>query len=305
MIDLDLAALAARLPARPVTRFAPSPTGHLHLGHLVNAVYVWGLARALGGRVRLRIEDHDRERSRPEFEQSLLSDLEWLDLRPDAPALARVRLGDARQSAHDDRYHAALTRLTEAGLTYWCDCSRQRILRESGTVEGEIRYDGHCRGRGLGPGPDRGIRVRLDDRLEAFDDARLGPQWQQPSAQCGDLLLRDRLGQWTYQFAVTVDDLADAVDLVIRGEDLLASTGRQIALARLLGRTAPPVFLHHGLVLGASGTKLSKSNEDTGLRELRAAGLDAATVIGRAAAAAGLLDRERPVSAGELHTLFR
>ena len=214
----------------------------------------------------------------------------------------RARRGRART---EDRYHSALARLTEAGLTYWCDCSRQRILRESGTTDGEIRYDGHCRARGLGPGPDRGIRVRLGDRVEIFEDALLGPQAQQPSAQCGDLLVRDRLGQWTYQFAVAVDDLADGIDLVIRGLDLHASTGRQIALARLLGREAPPAFMHHGLVRNAAGEKLSKSNGDTGLRELRAAGVTSEQAIGRALAAAGLMAVERPVPAGALAALFR
>ena len=132
-----------------------------------------------------------------------------------------------------------------------------------------------------------GTRVRLDPGVETFDDGMLGPQQQEPLAQCGDLLVRDRLGQWTYQFAVTVDDLVEDITDVIRGRDLLPSTGRQIQLARLLGRSTPPTFLHHPLILGADGEKLSKSRHDTGLRELRAAGLSPAEVIARAEAAAG------------------
>jgi len=291
-----LARLRERLDGAPVSRFAPSPTGRLHLGHIVNAIYVWGVARALGGVVRLRIEDHDRERSRTEFDRGIIEDLDWLGFLPDATE---------RQSDHADRYWDALGRLRDAGPVYWCGCSRQRIAREAGQNASELRYDGYCRDRALGPGPNRGIRLRLEEGAEAFDDALLGPIRQAPARQCGDLLVRDRVGNWTYQFAVTVDDIVDNVTLVIRGQDLLDSTGRQIRLARLLGRKQPPVFLHHPLVRGADGEKLSKSNHDTGICELRDAGVPPVEVIGRAAAAAGLIDRARPLSANEVDRLFR
>ena len=133
-----------------------------------------------------------------------------------------------------------------------------------------------------------GLRVRLGPGSETFDDLALGPQTQRPDAQCGDLLVRDRVGNWTYQFAVTVDDMVERITHVIRGADLLASTGRQIRLARLLGRPAPPRFLHHALLLGPDGAKLSKSRGDTGIRELRAAGVAPATVLARAREIAGL-----------------
>ena len=126
---------------------------------------------------------------------------------------------------------------------------------------------------------------------ERFTDARLGAMSQTPSEQCGDLLLRDRTGNWTYQLAVVVDDLRHEVDLVIRGEDLLPSTGRQLRLARMLGRERPPVFLHHPLIHRPDGAKLSKSSGDTGVRELRAAGVPPQAVLGRAAWMTGLLDR--------------
>ncbi|HEX7087689.1 MAG TPA: glutamate--tRNA ligase family protein [Vicinamibacterales bacterium] len=289
-----------------LTRFAPSPTGHLHLGHLVNAIYVWGAARASGGRVLLRIEDHDRERSRPEFERSILDDLAWLGLAADLPPVEAMAQDPAaaRQSGRPERYEDALRRLEAQGLVYWCDCSRARIQRESGTSGGELRYDGRCRTRGLGPGPDRGVRVRMDPGVEHFDDLLLGAQAQDPSQQCGDVLVRDRVGQWTYQFAVTVDDTADGITHVIRGRDLLASTGRQIRLARLLGRETPPRFAHHPLLLGDDGAKLSKSRGDTGIRELRAAGLPPEEVLGRAAHAVGLVDRPRPISVSGLGDLI-
>jgi glutamyl-tRNA synthetase/glutamyl-Q tRNA(Asp) synthetase len=289
--------LVARLPPAPLTRFAPSPTGYLHLGHVVNATWVWGLARALGGRVLLRIEDHDRGRCRPEYEQALLDDLAWLGLVPD--------LGPTRQSDAAGVYHDTLAALEQLGLVYACDCSRREIAAEAGDLPDlETRYPGRCRDRGLAPGPGRGQRLRLEPSVERFTDALLGAQEQTPAEQCGDLLLRDRNGNWTYQFAVVVDDLRLGVDLVVRGADLLASTGRQIALGRLLGREAPPAFLHHPLLYRPDGAKLSKAAGDTGLRELRAAGLAPREVLGRAAVAGGLLATPRPLGPDDLSRLF-
>lgn len=273
-----------------VTRFAPSPTGYLHLGHVVNAVWVWDTARAFGGKVVLRIEDHDRTRCRPEYERAILDDLDWLGLEPDIAPAASFRSGrsDYRQSDSGAHYEASLASLRDAGLAYVCECSRKDIAAEvPDRFNEEMRYPGTCRGKGLAPARGRGWRVMMEDGFEAFDDLRLGPQRQSPAEQCGDLLVRDRLGNWTYQFAVTVDDLRHGVDLVIRGEDLLSSSGRQLRLARLLGRRKAPEFLHHPLILRASGEKLSKANSDTGIRELRAAGVTAAEVLARAAAAGG------------------
>jgi glutamyl-tRNA synthetase/glutamyl-Q tRNA(Asp) synthetase len=268
----DLSSPAARFPVPPLTRFAPSPTGYLHLGHVVNAVYVWGVARALGGRVLLRVEDHDRVRCRPEYEAAIREDLEWLGFAPDPDAGAVVR-----QSDRSAVYEQALARLVRTHQVYACDCSRRDI--------GGERYPGRCRDRGLSPAGGHGLRVVIPPGTETFDDLLCGPQSQSPAEQCGDLLIRDRDGHWTYQFAVTVDDQAQEVDLVIRGRDLLSSTGRQIRLARLLGRASPPRFLHHPLVMKSSDEKLSKADRDTGIRELRRAGVSADAVIGRAAAA--------------------
>jgi glutamyl/glutaminyl-tRNA synthetase len=146
--------------------------------------------------------------------------------------------------------------------------------------------------------------VVLQPGVERFSDANLGGQEQEPALQCGDLLLRDRLGNWTYQFAVTVDDWGQGVDLVIRGEDLLGSTGRQIRLARMLGRAEPPAFFHHPLIRNPAGVKLSKANGDTGIRELRAAGVKPGAVLGLAAHLTGLLGRPRELRAGQLAELF-
>jgi glutamyl-tRNA synthetase/glutamyl-Q tRNA(Asp) synthetase len=249
-----------------ITRFAPSPTGYLHLGHVVNAIYVWGLARARDGRVLLRIEDHDRKRCRPAYETALLDDLDWLGFVPD-----EGRHPPSRQSDRSAEYADALAALDRDGLVYACDCSRQHI--------GGKPYDGRCRARGVPRNAGTGLRVRLDG---------------EPS---GDLLIRDRDGHWTYQFAVTVDDVRQGITLVVRGQDLADSTSRQVALAQLLGRPEPPAFIHHPLIVDPSGRKLSKSARDTGIRELRAAGLPPEAVIGRAAAAVGLIDSPAPVPA--------
>ena len=294
-------------PRRPLTRFAPAPTGYLHLGHAASAVWVWGVAGALGGKVLLRIEDHDRGRSRPGYEQALLEDLEWLGLEPDLGHPAEYRAGPCayRQSGRGVAYGRELARLAGEGLVYACDCSRRR-LEESGSdlPNVETPYDGHCRDRGLAPEAGRGVRVRMEPGTEPFADLRLGAQRQAPSEQCGDLLVRDRLEQWTYQFAATVDDWLEEVELVVRGEDLLESTGRQLRLARLLGRTTPIQYLHHPLIHGSTGTKLSKANRDTGLRELRAAGVAPGEVLGAAAAATGLLSAPVSLRAADLAELF-
>ena len=271
-----------------VTRFAPSPTGYLHLGHVVNALQVWETARRFGGKVLLRIEDHDRTRCRPEYERALLDDLDWLGLEPDIAPTDSFRTGRSewRQSDNGAVYEAALERLRKAGLAYVCECSRRDIAAEvPDRFNEEMRYPGTCRGKALAPAPGRGWRVVMDEGAETFDDLRLGPQRQSPAEQCGDVLVRDRLGNWTYQFAVTVDDVRHGVDVVVRGEDLLGSTGRQLRLARLLGRAEAPRFLHHPLIRKPSGEKLSKAARDTGIRDLRAAGVPAAEVLTRATAA--------------------
>ena len=254
-----------------LTRFAPAPTGWLHLGHVLNAEYVWGS----GARVLLRIEDHDRERCRPEYEAGILDDLDWLGYRPDVFPTDAFRAGrcDGRQSDRDAVYRDAVAHLVSRGLVFACACSRRDIeQRASGGDTSELRYPGTCRDRGLPLTDGYGWRVRIEPGVERFTDDLLGPRQQDPSEQCGDVLIRDRLGNWTYQFVASVDDYRQGIDLVIRGIDLLPSTGRQIRLARLLGRDTPPAFRHHPLIMKSPDQKLSKSDRDTGIRDLRARG---------------------------------
>jgi glutamyl/glutaminyl-tRNA synthetase len=298
----------ARLPRRAVTRFAPASTGYLHLGHVANALYVWGLAAAVGGRVVLRIEDHDRQRCRLAYETALLDDLEWLGLTADEPALAELRSGERspyRQSDCGDAYAAAVDGLRDRGLVYACDCTRSTFARWS-AVHGRAwsgpGCPGRCRERRLAEGPGLGLRVALGDGDEMFDDRALGPR-SGPAAGDGDLLVRDRHGQWTYHLCVVVDDARHGIDLVIRGQDLLDATPRQVRLGRLLG-LPPPTYLHHPLIRKPNGAKLSKSDGDTGVRDLRAAGRTAATVLGAAAAAVGLIDAGDSVEPATIGTLF-
>lgn len=284
---------------RPITRFAPSPTGHLHLGHVANAVWTWGLARALGGEVILRMEDHDRGRCRAEFEASILDDLAWLGLAADRPGLAR-------QSDHPQRYARCLELLAGRAEVYGCACSRKLIAARMSAPPGEDEspYDNHCRALGLALEPDRGVRVALPREAVEFEDFLLGSLRQRPSQQCGDLLLRERNGYWTYQFCVVADDIADGIDLVVRGVDILPSTGRQLLLARMLGHDVAPTYVHHPLINAPDGRKLSKREAAQGIRELRAAGRSAESVLGEAAFLTGLSNANAPISAVDLARLF-
>lgn len=281
-----------------VTRFAPSPTGYLHLGHLVNAIYVWGLAERWGGQVLLRLEDHDRGRCRPEYEVAILEDLDWLGLQADGGGPIY------RQSERHARYVQVLDELVARNLVYTCTCSRKEIVARTGGGGGELRYDGHCRGQGYRPEQQGGLRLLLDDHTVSFEDLLLGPQTQCPARQCGDLLLRDRHDNWTYQFAVTVDDWDQGVNRIVRGEDLLESTGRQIQLAQLLGRPDGAAFLHHPLISDPGGHKLSKRDFAKGIRDYRAEGHTAADVLGKAAAHVGLWPDATPLAATDLGALF-
>lgn len=297
------------------TRFAPAPTGYLHLGHLVNAIHVWGIARAYGGRVALRIEDHDRTRCKPVYETALHDDLEWLgfeaDIAPSASFGARahtdvlVRPHEYRQSDQPSRYTSALATLESEALAFVCACTRREIAVLTSRVVGEeLRYPGTCRNANVSPHETFARRVRMDDFDVHFDDLRVGRITQNPSTQCGDVLVRDRHANWTYQFSVAVDDRTHNIDVIIRGEDLLSSTGRQFQLARLLGRTTMPLTLHHALLRHPDGTKLSKANNDTALGERRRNGATPQTLLGEAAHLVGLQPTLRSLDVADLADLF-
>jgi glutamyl/glutaminyl-tRNA synthetase len=255
------------------------------------------MAAVAAGSVLLRIEDHDRGRWRAEYDAALLEDLAWLGFVPD----------DGPLHQHDDEtpYTAALERLRGETLVYGCDCSRATFeawARDHGRRWHGPGCPGGCRDRGL-DGPV--LRVALGGGSERWMDSLVGPCADEVAASGGDLPIRDRDENWTYGFAVTVDDLRQGIDLVVRGRDLLEATPTQIRLARLLGRESPATFAHHPLVRGPDGRKLSKADGDTSVRELRAAGRSAADLIGEAAALVGLIATPRPIEAAEVGALFR
>jgi glutamyl/glutaminyl-tRNA synthetase len=267
----------------------------------VNAIYAWGIATAAGGRVVLRIEDHDRQRSSPAFETAILDDLERLGLVPDEPSIQAFRSGRSPYRQSDDAapYELALRVLRGQGRVYACTCPRAalRAWRGPGCPRA-------CRARGIpDDAPGAALRAWLGDGDEEFDDLLLGPHAGDPSAD-GDLALRDRQGNWSYPLCVVVDDARHGVDLVIRGRDLLEATPRQLRLGRLLGRPRPPAFLHHPLLRKPSGAKLSKADHDTALRDLLDGGATPADLLGLAAAAVGLIGSPRPVPPETLVGLF-
>lgn len=291
-------------PLSRLTRFAPAPTGFLHLGHVLNAIYVWGYGRRLGARVLLRVEDHDRQRSRIGFEHALLDDLDWLGFAPDEFPTQAFRDGPcaSRQSDRGGLYARVAQELIDRGLVYGCACSRQDLI---GVRAAGLAGDGgRCRHAGHAPEPHMAWRLRCEDTVERFEDGRHGPIEQHPFSLHGDVVIRDRHGNWTYQFAVVVDDHAQGIDVVIRGDDLLASTGLQIAMGRTIGRRQPAHFLHHPLAMKSPGLKLSKSDGDTGIRDLRACGCTPADVIGQAAYRGGLTKTPTQIPCSAVANLF-
>jgi glutamyl-Q tRNA(Asp) synthetase len=237
-------------------RFAPSPTGPLHAGSLVAALASWLDARAHGGTWLVRIEDVDRPRCVPGTDRQILDQLATCGLTPDEPPVW--------QSQREAAYQQALDDLFARGLAYPCACSRKDIelaLAARGVAKprgSELVYPGTCR-HGLHGRTARAWRLRVDDGVVAWDDRRLGAQSQDVAREVGDFVLKRADGLYAYQLAVVVDDAAQGITDIVRGEDLADNTARQILLQRALGLPTPR-YLHTGLVLGANGEKLSKQN---------------------------------------------
>ncbi|HRP07915.1 MAG TPA: glutamate--tRNA ligase family protein [Gemmatimonadales bacterium] len=242
-----------------MTRFAPSPTGPLHEGHLLHLEWLRAVAEVTGARILVRMEDHDRGRCRPEFEQSILDDLVRSGLPVEPESLASLQgppPSSFRQSDNPARYQAAFDQLREMGLLYACTCTRGDLAPPD--EFGERHYPGTCRGQPLEREGRHVVRVMLPDQPTAVDDLLLGAIHQYPLRDHGDPVIRDAMGQWTYQLCVVVDDIDQKVNLIVRGRDLLTSTGRQVLLRHLLGSDQRFVTLHHPLVLDEHGRKLSK-----------------------------------------------
>jgi len=272
-----------------VTRFAPSPTGYLHLGHVYSALAGRRAARETGGRFMLRIEDIDHARCRPHFARAIVEDLAWLGLDWDGP----IR----RQSEHFADYRAALARLDAAGLLYPCFCSRreirEEIARAGGAPQGDlgVPYPGTCRrlapderAARLAQGHDYALRLDVAAAL-----AQAGPLiWHEDGtpvaaepAALGDVVLARKEMPTSYHLAVTVDDAAQGVTLVTRGADLCAATHIHRLLQALLGLPTPR-YRHHALLTDAAGMRLAKRAGAPAVRAMRAAGMTPAQVIAAA-----------------------
>jgi glutamyl-Q tRNA(Asp) synthetase len=265
-----------------VTRFAPSPTGLLHLGHAHSALVGWHRARAAGGRFLLRIEDIDHARCHETFIAAIIEDLAWLGLDWDG----EVR----RQSAHFGDYRAALARLGAMGLLYPCFCTRAEIAEAASAPHGPSGtvYPGTCRGldaaereRRIAAGRPYALRLDMARAVEAtgpllWEDERAGTVRADPLAQ-GDVVLARKETPASYHLAVTVDDALQGVTLVTRGEDLFRATDVQRVLQALLGLPTPG-YRHHALLADASGRRLAKRDNAQTLAALREAGLAPAAV---------------------------
>ena len=302
-----------------IIRFAPSPTGFLHEGHLLSALYVWAAAKKWNLKVHLRIEDHDKSRARPAYIEGIREDLAWFGFHYDSESI---------QSSRESIYNHALERLTAQGLVYPCFCSRKQLEAENPKSEtGEIIYRGKCRllderretkderrettfdhlalQRLCGHGhlqvgdetlPPHNLRFVVPDKVIHWHDLRLGDFDENPKDQCGDFPIRDRDGQWTYQLAVCADDIDEGITHIVRGEDIRNSTARQIALMQALGRPNPPIYLHHALIVDENGKKLSKRELAYSLRQDREAGRTPEMLLGEVCFKAKMQGTPAPLS---------
>lgn len=283
-------------------RFAPSPTGFLHEGHLLSALYVWAAARKWDLKIHLRIEDHDQSRMRPAYVDGIREDLAWFGFHYDSESI---------QSERWPLYERALARLEAQGLVYPCYCSRKQLEAENPKSEtGEIVYQGKClvrreaRGARFEEEPHN-LRFVVPDKVIVWHDLRLGDFAENPKLQCGDFPIRDREGQWTYQFAVCVDDIDEGITHIVRGEDIRSSTARQIALREALGAKEPPVYLHHALISDGTGKKLSKRELAYSLRQERESGTAPEILLGRVCFKAKLQETPAPLSLDQAISLIQ
>jgi glutamyl-tRNA synthetase len=295
-------------------RYAPSPTGRLHLGNARTALLAWLAARGRGGAFVMRIEDLDRARIEPGAEAALLADLAWLGLDWDEGPDRGGEGGPYRQSERTQKYDQAIEALLVSGQAFACACSRTEVARAASAPHGQDdegpRYAGNCRGLSVAEVESRARvqgrapAIRFDGRGEriGFVDAVHG--LVEPLGESGvdDFVLRRADGVAAYQLAVVVDDAAMAIDEVVRGDDLLRSTPRQIALGRALGLPIPR-FAHVPLLLLPGGERMAKRTRPPSVDALRAQGVDPRAVLGRLAASADLCDDTTVLTPSELLSL--
>lgn len=283
-------------------RFAPSPSGRMHLGNLWSCLLAWLSARSAGGGMVLRLEDLDPDRCRREYCDQVMRDLEWLGLDWDNEPVY--------QSQRSDLYRDYFDRLDRQGLIYPCYCTRAERLAASAPhrSDGVALYDGRC--RRLTPEQTAEFaktrrpawRVAVPEEEVSFDDLCMGPYRQRLDRECGDFILRRSDGVYAYQLAVVVDDALMGVTQVVRGSDLLDSTPRQLWLGRCLGFDAP-AHAHVPLLLAPDGRRLAKRDRDQELGQLQQR-FTAPELVGRLAHLAGLIPEYAPITPTQLIPLF-
>lgn len=282
-------------------RFAPSPSGPLHLGNARTALVAWLDARAAGGRFVLRLEDLDPQRSTDASARQLLDDLRWLGLDWDEGPDVGGPHAPYEQSRRAALYREVGERLVREGRAFACTCSRAEVARAANAPhagEDGPRYPGSCREGPLHPGRPSSLRLRVDPGPVAFTDLVVGPQVFDVGASLGDFVLRRADGVAAYQLAVAVDDARMEISRVVRGDDLLSSTPRQLLVYAAAG-LVPPQFAHVPLLVGADGHRLAKRGGALSLEALRRRGVAPEAVVGLLARTLGLADG-RPLRAGEL-----
>ena len=283
-----------------VGRFAPSPSGRMHLGNVFSALMAWLSVRSAGGTMVLRIEDLDPDRCRPEYAEQMKDDLRWLGLDWDVE--------QTPQSRRTEAYRECFERLREMGLVYPCYCSRGELHAASAphASDGNVIYAGTCRDL---TEEERAAKTRrpawrlivLDEEI-AFHDGLQGEYRENLARECGDFIIRRSDGVYAYQLAVVTDDAEAGVTQIVRGRDLLSSTPRQIYLQRLLGLPTPEYY-HVPLLVAPDGRRLSKREHDLDMGALRERCTPEA-LLGCLAQLSGLRPTAEPVTAGELAAVF-
>ncbi|HWR29594.1 MAG TPA: tRNA glutamyl-Q(34) synthetase GluQRS [Negativicutes bacterium] len=298
---------------KPRGRFAPSPSGWMHLGNAWTALLTWLDIRKQGGAMVLRMEDLDPDRSRKEYADGLMDDLRWLGLDWDEGPDVGGPYTPYAQSKRTALYQATFDKLTQVQLVYPCFCSRtelRSIALAPHAGDTEVPYSGRCekldaeaKARMAAQGRYPALRLRVGDAVVEFVDEVYGVQRQVLSQACGDFVIRRSDGVFAYQLAVVADDADMKIDRILRGADLLASTPRQIYIWRLLG-LQPPTFVHVPLLLGNDGNRLSKRHGSLALAALRSMGIRPESVIGQLAVWAGLTEKVEALQAKELIAAF-
>jgi glutamyl-tRNA synthetase len=283
-------------------RLAPSPTGTLHLGVARTSLVAWLRARQCGGSLVLRIEDIDGPRVVAGSAEAIMADLRWLGLDWDEGPDLGGKYCPYVQSERIEHYAAAIAQLRANDAIYPCTCSRKDILELASAPHGDLGalYPGTCRNGVTRRDRPAALRLRVDALAPEFLDRVHGAQ---PQQHVDDFVLQRGDGVYAYQLAVVVDDIAMRITEVVRGDDLLSSTPRQLALYRALG-AGPPQFLHVPLMLGPDGRRLSKRDHAPSIAEYRAAGVSAERIIGLLASTLGLANERETLAASDLIERF-